>query len=284
MGYEFARHSTDIQKIKEYSSFLSSPFVSSSRYFREERTTPDYLRWQYVSNPAGNVLGYSAYSKGKIVGHFSTLPVRYLVKGVKCEGLLALNLVTHPDHRGKGIFLAMCERTFRDAYEMGYQFIAGVANQNSTHGLVNRLGFELISGLEVRAGYGNIQIDKRAEYGLRPLWEPDTLKWRLSNPSATYFVNDSKFIITGTGRFGINAQIYQMEEGDADIIRKNNSNNRLRLWIGLGKMKKIAHLHMRLPEAVKPVPLNLIFKKLRGDRLSFSKHEILFELIDFDAY
>jgi GNAT superfamily N-acetyltransferase len=284
MDYEIVRHTTEAEKIRDYSSFLSSSFVSSSGFFKEERTTPEYLTWQYRDNPCGQVLGYSAYYRGIIVGHFSTLPVNYLINGEKCKGLLALNLVTHPEHRGKGLFLLMCQRTFEDASDMGYRFIVGVANQNSTHGLVDRLGFNLVSPLDVRAGFGNMLIDKQQDYGLRSFWEPETLKWRLSNPSARYFINRERFVIAPTGKMNIYAQIYQANESESELIAARPLNNPLRVWIGLGRLQYDKSILLKVPESLKPVPLNFIFKNLSSGIVKFDRHDVLIELIDFDAY
>lgn len=284
MDYEYIRHSTDSDRINEYTSFLSGPFVSSSKYYRAEKTTARYLSWQYAENPAGKVLGYSAYYRGQIAGHFSTLPVSYLINGEKSRGLLALNLVTHPDHRGKGLFLAMCNRTFEDAFNEGYRFVVGVANQNSTHGLVKRLGFDLVSPLDVRIGFGNLHIDKESGYSLRSSWDSRSIQWRLSNPSASYMLNSGKFIVAKTGKLNINAQIYEAEEPDESFKVLKTSVNPLRVWIGLGRFKGSDLSHLPVPGQMKPVPLNFIFKDLRGSSLKFDKKDVLLELIDFDAY
>lgn len=283
MNYEFVRHSFEIETIREYSAFLSSPFVVTSDFFKEERTTPEYLSWQYATNPSGQALGYSAIYDGKIVGHFSTLPIEHYIYGRRTKGLLALNLVTHPEHRGKGLFLEMCRRTFDDAVSSDYQYIIGVANQNSTHGLVDRLGFELVSSLDVIAGYGNLMLDKQSDYAFRSLWDHEKLIWRLSNPSARYYLNNDS-IICPTGKFGIYAQMFQGIDRGSIFNETDRDKSKLRVWIGLAKYRHNFSTHIKIPQIFKPVPLNFIFKNLQGNNWKLLKQDVLLELFDFDAF
>ena len=68
-------------------------------------------------------------------------------------------------------------------------FIIGVANQNSTHGFIKKLGFYLISPLDVKIGFGKLNLKIKQSYKAKPFWSLKTLKWRLSNPYVSYFKN-----------------------------------------------------------------------------------------------
>jgi len=41
---------------------------------------------------------------------------------------------------------------------------------------------------------------------------------------------------------------------------------------------------MYLPPILKPVPLNFIYRDLKDENKGFKVEDVLFELIDFDAY
>ncbi|MDX9930686.1 MAG: GNAT family N-acetyltransferase [Bacteroidales bacterium] len=284
MDYEFVRHTDTPENILRYSTFLSAPFVTSSNYVDRARASTQYLRWQYFCNPVGSVIGYSALYKGEIVAHFSNIPVRYCINGTICKSLLALNLVTHPEHRGRGLFIEMAERSFGDAFSEGFEYIGGVANQNSTHGLVNRLGFDLVAPLEIRAGYGDVPIDRKADYHFRTLWDEESLHWRLANPSARYFLSKGEYVVAATGKYGVMAQVRHLDGGEAFFTGLPSISNRLRVWMGLARRTKKLTTHIRLPRHLRPVPLNFILKSLRGERVIPDPRDVLFELIDFDAY
>jgi len=280
MEYSIVRSGNTKEHLNKYSTFLSSPFLKLN-YLDIQRCTVQYLQWQYLENPVGQFIGYDAYYKGQIVSHFATLPVIYSINGKPTKGLLALNLVTHPEHRGKGLFLKIATKTFEDAYSSGYKFVVGVANQNSSHGLINRLGFKLIAPLDVKIGMGKINTYKTNHCKLYPIWTPESLNWRLSNPSARYFQNSKNYIVTPTGKPFI---FSQMHFNTSHLPSLKNKNTLFKLWIGLAENKKEKGLFITLPKKLKPVPLNFIFKDLTDKNLTFKKEDVFFELIDFDAY
>lgn len=284
MSYEFIRHTPDSSWIERYSGFLSAPYVASGKYVNIGRATPEYLKWQYVDNPEGAALGYSALFRSEIVGHFSALPLTARVLGRELKGLLALNLVTHPEHRGKGLFIKMAGKTFEDAASLGYKFVIGVANRNSTHGLVNRLGFSLLSQLKAKVGLGNIDLNSSDDYEFKTVWRADTLKWRISNPSATYYLNRGNHIIRYTGKYGIYAQIKHVDESEKQYVTLPETRKTARLWIGLARETGRGRPYIGIPRIIRPAPLNLIFLTLSGEVEKPDSNSLFFELIDFDIY
>ena len=283
MEYQIIKSDTSPESIKTYSEFLSASYSLSSSYTAITKSSSEYLLWQYKMNPAGEFLGYTAYYENKAVGHFSCLPVLYSLNGRNSKGLLALNLVTHPDHRGKGLFIKMASKTFEDAVKLGYEFVIGVSNQNSTHGLINKLGFYLISPLQVKLGIGKLAIDQSTPYSLKSIWTEDFLNWRLANPSAKYFL-EGTHIISPAGKPGIYAIMKTLasHSGKNPVLKKKT--RPLKVWIGLANSARSLGVFVNMPKVFRPVPLNLIFKDLTGNIPKFNKEEVYFELFDFDAY
>jgi hypothetical protein len=284
MDYQINRLGSSDENFQEYADFLSSSFSISGNYSSIQKVTPAYLKWQYSENPAGKFIAYGAFYQGKMVSHFATLPVLFLINGILSKCLLALNLVTHPEHRGKGLFIKIAAKTLEDAFTLGYEYVLGVANQNSTHGLVKKLGFKLISPLDVKIGLGEIFLDEEKDYYIKSEASDDMLKWRLSNPSARYFKGRNNCILAPTGKFGIYAQLKNQAPGTSFINGLRLKNNPLKIWIGLGKIASQNGIFIDLPDKLRPVPLNLIYLNLKGPNGDFSKNDIFFELIDFDAY
>ncbi len=274
MDYKFIKTDTSKEKITAYSELLSSVFYNTNKF------TKEFLKWQYLDNPNGKVVGFDAYSGDTLAGHYVTIPVSYFIDGKKRNGLLSLNTATHADHRGKGLFTQLANKTYDEAKQMGYEFVIGVANQNSTHGFLKKLGFYLIAPLTVKTGIGNIKFDKDLDYLARPNWEENSLKWRLNNPEANYSIN-KKTVISPTDKSSIYAQLISSNDSLPSLPTKSPI---IKLWIGLAKDLSCKGLFFNLPKRLKPSPLNLIFKDLTGKLPKIKKEDVLFELIDFDGY
>ena len=122
----------DIQSYADlFKAVFNEPEVLSIRF----------LDWLYARNPVGPAFGLNAWSDGELAAHYAAIPVVYLINGKKTKGLLALNTATHPKHQGKGIFTKIGNAANELAASRGYEFVSGVANQNSTDGYLRKLGF-----------------------------------------------------------------------------------------------------------------------------------------------
>lgn len=274
MEYKFIKTDTTKEKIKIYSELLSTVFFNTNKF------SVDFLTWQYVNNPNGKVVGFDAYSGNTLAGHYVAIPVSYYINGKIRKGLLSLNTATHADHRGKGLFTQLANRTYDEAKQQGYEFVIGVANQNSTHGFLKKLGFYLIAPLTVKTGIGSINFDKNLDYPAKPNWNKEALQWRISNPEANYLIHKNTIIST-TDKGGIYAQLFSNNDNSLSLTSKKPY---FKLWIGLAKDLNCKGLFFNLPKRLKPSPLNLIFKDLTGGLPKINKEDILFELIDFDGY
>jgi GNAT superfamily N-acetyltransferase len=274
MEYLLKQTKTDDNSLKAYAKLLSSVFTYTNKF------TYEYLKWQYKLNPNGEVLGYDAFYNNELVAHYVTIPVIYLINGVETKGLLSLNTATHPNHQGKGMFTRLAAKTYETAKENGYSFVIGVANQNSTHGFLNKLGFALITSLDVKTGTGSISYSTK-NYQFKPLWNEKSLSWRLNNPSTKYFKNKN-CVLAKASKLNIYAQLTTREITLIPTITTKKPP--FTLWIGLAKNIKNKGLFISLPQKLKPAPLNLIFKSLNNDISVLKKEDILFELIDFDVY
>jgi GNAT superfamily N-acetyltransferase len=276
-NYEFIQTGISESKIKEYSLLLSSVFDKSPKY------TAEFLKWQYALNPNGCVVGFDAYANGVLAAHYVTIPVIYMIDGVETKGLLSLNTATHQQHQGKGLFTQLATRTYELAKTLGYKFVIGVANQNSTHGFLKKLGFYLISPLDVKLGMGNIKANNTADYIIKPLWDAKSIEWRIQCPGTTYFYNNTT-IYSETDKPFIFSKIMEASKTISINQLKKKTWIPFKLWIGITKEIKQKGFFFYLPDKLKPSPLNLIFRDLSGTLPVFKKEDICFELIDFDAY
>jgi predicted N-acetyltransferase YhbS len=272
------------QRIAECAQLLRLVFPQANQF------TKEYLEWQYNLNPVGKVVGFNAWNEGQLVAHYVALPIVSLIQGKKTKGLLSVNSATHPEHRGKKLFTNLADATCQRGKELGYEFVIGVANASSTPGFIRKLGFILLSPLEVKLGLGKIkQATSHETYTYERMWSKEFLDWRLKNPSQKYSIkiDDDKFVVeAATGRYGIKAIIGVFDRDLLPEIKtsKINTLNPLKLWMGADRSTDWRNsFYFDVPKKFRSSPLNLVFKDLRCG-IELNSTNIKFQSIDFDAY
>jgi GNAT superfamily N-acetyltransferase len=270
MDYNIAKVNVDEKSLIEITSLLNLCFPKSV-----DIETLEYLTWEYSENPDGKVVGFNAYSEETLVAHYATIPISMLIEGKRRRGLLSLNTATHPDHRGKGLFVKLAQKTYDYAKDNGYDFVIGVANANSTHGFIKYLGFDLICPLTFKVGFG-LNINNKREFTYRRYWDSDLLGWRMKCPSYKYYRGGNS--IVSPILYGAK----KIVKLDTDYQLKHLWFRPLNLYVGLGAALSKG-LYFKLPKFIKHSPFNLIFKDLTGGLPKLTPENIWFELIDFDV-
>ena len=280
--------------IEQISKLLNPIFVKNTK------KTPDFLKWQYELNPIGKAVGYNAVYDGEIVAHYATQPLIAKINNKMTKGLLSLNTATHPNHRKKKLFTKLAGLTYKRAVESGHQFVIGVANQHSTHGFINKLGFQYVGPLVVKIGIGGVfnQIHNDTVINYEKFWNSDLLEWRLRNPNVSYQVCEGKdhfHIVAPTKKYGIHSIVATFPNNKfKDVLKKYKVNkyktelriNLIRIWIGLdGTIDWKSCFFYRFPKRFQPAPLNLIYKNLSDSTITnLDLKTTKFRAIDFDVY
>lgn len=287
MSYRFQQANSDSKSLILYVDLFRQA------YDRSRHLNLDYLKWLYKDNPAGEVVGFDAFFSGSIAAHYVCIPVFFYFNGIETKGLLSLNTATHPQHQKKGLFVKLAKQTYQYARDNGFQFVVGVANAQSTHGFVDRLGFQLVRPLDAKIGIGfpgQTEIPA-GFYQMQRVWNKQFLTWRMSNPSKTYRVDalpdDRLLIRADTGIAGIKAILYDSKSYDVDhqLAPVRPIINPVQLWIGIDPARKWgASCYFNLPQKLRLSPLNLIFKDLTGTKQMLHPEKIRFTGLDFDAY
>ncbi|MDW7761288.1 MAG: GNAT family N-acetyltransferase [Acidobacteriota bacterium] len=259
--------------------------------FQDNVKSPEFIRWQYNLNPAGPAVGYNAYRGDVLAAHYVTQPMTALFQGKKVKGLLSLNTATHPDHRGKKLFTILAEMTYDHARTQGYEFVIGVANADSTHGFLRKLGFTLVKPLDVKIGMGTFAVPEEDPYEYRRDWDRDLLEWRLANPKVPYETKrwgDHFAVLAPTGKMGVKAVIGYFPMSlypEKPLPRPKRSANPVKIWLGSDpRLTWKKNLYFNFPKKLKPSPLNLIFKDLTDGNRTVDAETLRFMAIDFDAY
>jgi hypothetical protein len=280
--YEFYPVTADEKDLRLISRLLQLVFPKSTVF------TEAYLNWEYVKNPLGKIVGFNAFEQDQLAAHYVAQPLSARVNGTEQRGLLSLNTATHPQHQGKKLFTTLADKTYTLAAELGFKFVIGVANANSTPGFINKLGFQLVGPLEARVGFGKTKKNESEwNYAYERRWDTELLRWRLANPQHSYTVSAGQ-ILAPTGTWGIQAVMGEFDEKITAPFRTSSKKinlNPLKVWIGIdGRIRWNKSWYAPIPQKLKPSPLNLIFKDLTGKGITLDVSNVKFQTIDFDAY
>ncbi|MDB5425036.1 MAG: hypothetical protein JWQ29_2452, partial [Phenylobacterium sp.] len=151
-----------------------------------DKFSPAFLQWQYYDNPAGPPLGCNIDDGERLVGHLMGIPLKVRLQGEPATVTLIMNVATHPDYRGRGLFLELVRRVVAMSAERGHAAVVGVANQQTIRAYETRLGFQNVAGLDAHVELlpQEIDFDRALETAaFARAWDDATLAWRLKNPA-----------------------------------------------------------------------------------------------------
>jgi len=274
----------DEKSIEQYSKQLKIWFPKTPLNSRRFEVTS--LVWQYIKNPEGCAIGYDAFDGGQLVAHYVCIPTTIMGPSGSLKALLSLNTATSPQYYGKGLFTKLALETFSIAKQMGYSCVYGVGNKNSTPGLVRKLKFDLVAPLEVLIGLGHLHPQNSDSYHqFHRIWNKDSLNWRCSNPANQIRAlqnNNTSFYYADTEYPFISAYDVRLEHNFSNQLVDTNK-YKLKLILGLYP-EKLPYTFFRIPNFLKPSPLNFIFKSLDPSVKTPDRKSTHFTFLDFDAY
>lgn len=105
---------------------------------------PGYLEWQYDKNPAGQAYELITKTGDRITGHCAAIPMRHKIGPDIRTGSLGVNVMTHPDYRGRGIYVILQKEVDRLCGRNNIQFNFGFSNEYSHRNCLRRLGYQEI--------------------------------------------------------------------------------------------------------------------------------------------
>lgn len=239
-----------------------------------------FKQW-YLNNPMGKVISFNAFYGEELVAHYACIPYKMEVDGRVVLGLLDMATVTHPDHRGKGLFKKLALTTYDYAKEQSFEFVLGVANANSFPGYMKYFPFTFVGQLDIKVGYGvNIKCNGNKTY--RVHWDKDSFNWRLKCFDNQYYHKKDSLL----GRYNSMLQTY-MGSFTKEFLNSTNAPQRtgiLKPLIYVGMGARIKSMYMTIPKFIKHSPFNLIFLDLTDGKLPpITKDNIFFQLFDFDV-
>jgi GNAT superfamily N-acetyltransferase len=113
-----------------------------SKCFGEE-VQMDFLEKKYNTKDFGACdIGYIAYdTSGNPAAYYGAFPCRAVIRGKTYLCAQSGDTMTHPDHRGKGLFVSLALAAYKLARESGIKFVFGFPNENSYPGFIKKLGW-----------------------------------------------------------------------------------------------------------------------------------------------
>ncbi|MDZ4785590.1 MAG: GNAT family N-acetyltransferase [bacterium] len=282
-GYTLKALSFSDKEMSDILTLLCSTFKESETFSAE------YLKWLYLENPVGKAVGFNAFGpSGQLAAHYVTVPVHCQFDNKIVKGLLSLNTATHPEHQGKGLFVALAEETYTFGASLGYEFVYGVANQNSTHGFIKKLKFALVGALEARILILPPTCIEAAPRIARH-YSQSELDWRLKNPAHSYELLSTKrgdFIIKKNRFKGTTALLKKINENfSVQALEKATGIRSPYLFIGASSGFQLSSgISWAIPHKFRPSPLNYIFRSINGKDVALKYSDVHFEALDFDAF
>lgn len=250
-------------------------------------TNKTFQYW-YLDNPNGKVVSFNAIYGDNIAAHYALIPLKLRINDRIVLGLLSMATVTHPNHRGKGLFKTLAKATYDYAAQQGFEFVIGVANANSYPGFIKYFDFQDVGQLEVLLGVSN-KIEPIGNKIFKVFWDDNSLEWRASRYG--YLKDASTLYGTkGVWKFKkaplIKTFLGKINEKQLEGLPINHVNKLIRpinLYVGLGSnARKLGYVD--IPKFVKHSPFHLIFMDLtRGKLPKMTKDNVFFQLMDFDV-
>jgi GNAT superfamily N-acetyltransferase len=283
LEYQFERldfsQTEDMQKLLD----LQNAVYAGKHIF----TSSSFQHW-YLDNPNGRVVSFNALYGNIIASHYALVPVKMEIEGRVVLGLLSMATVTHPDHRGRGLFKKLAKMSYDYAAQNGFEFVVGVANANSYPGFIKYFDFQDIAMLEVLFGCRK-GIKESSDKNFRVYWDKESIRWRLGDRK--YYKDDSSAYGTyPIWKFKKSPFVYTyMGSVSPELLDALNNPKAcsvcrpFKLYVGLGSNARELG-YKEVPKFIKHSPFHLIFMDLTGGKLpKMTKDNVFFQLMDFDV-
>jgi hypothetical protein len=107
----------------------------------EDLASPDFLAWMYDRNPNGRAIEFVTKSGALVTGHCAAVPMRCKLGEDVRPASIAVNGMTHPDFRGRGIFSRLYGEVTAGSAGDGMALTFGFPNSNSLNACLRHLNF-----------------------------------------------------------------------------------------------------------------------------------------------
>lgn len=113
----------------------------------EDLSSAGYLSWMYDRNPNGQAIEFVTKTGDLVTGHCAAVPVRSKIGAGIRAASVAVNGMTHPDFRGRGIFSRLYGEITAGSARSGMVLTFGFPNSNSLGACLRHLNYREIGEL-----------------------------------------------------------------------------------------------------------------------------------------
>lgn len=96
------------------------------------RWTDEFWDWRFNSKLFGESIRCVMIEDNKVIGNYVGHPLPFKFNDKYDKILFAMNAISDPDHRGKGIFEKLARALYQKAAQMNYKLALGFSNKNAS--------------------------------------------------------------------------------------------------------------------------------------------------------
>lgn len=146
----------------------------------------EYWAWRYRDNPFGEGIIRLLFDGQELIGHYAVIPMQVEFDNRTVKAAFSMTTMTHPEYRGKGIFVSLAEETYRACGDSGIELVFGFPNVNSYYGFTEKLGwhgFGNMAGWEIHIGEVKYVAEKGIIVGKEAYFADEFDKfWQTAKP------------------------------------------------------------------------------------------------------
>ncbi len=281
-----------------------------------------YLTWLYDENPLGEgIWGDVDADDGTRLAHYALIPQTYRNVAGPAPFVFSLNAVSRSGSQRRGFFGEIGGKIWGRAGDQGVEMVIGVTNAKST-GAVKKNGWRVVGPIPVKllvptgrsrtpvvhhratpAFLGSpaftavaSDLDQSPAWNWTNCWSAEYLAWRLGAPTAEYVLHVGPEIVaisTRTEMFGIPVAVVLKllpragrfgPLASQDLVNAICGHHRAPCAVYAGHNRHVPVRGIRLPERLKPVPLNLVVLGVGRTVSQVTFALDTYEFLDMDAY
>ena len=247
-----------------------------------------YLNWLYSKNPKGSFVGIDVFDDDILVGQIGGIPINFKFFNNPIKTIVSMNICIRKEYRRGRIFYNLAKRFEQHLIDNNFELIIGIANQVATPAWIRSIKLKYLCQLKTFIGFydfSKLNILKE-DYNLLVEWNEELIKWRCLNPyNKTKIVNfiNNQLILAETKLPFVKVYSPYLNNIKIENVIEQNKNFHLKVFVGLSNEINNNFLFRKIPDLLKPSPLNFLYKFLNKE-YNLNQSEVFISFLDFDAF
>lgn len=138
-----------MHNLRKYKSGDEEQILDLFEVVFKKKLSTDFWNWRFRDNVLNETTIRVVEENEKIIAHYATSPINFLVDNSTVKAALSMTTMTHPEHNGKGYFKRLAGELFTDLQTDDYAFVYGFPNLNSHFGFINSLAWQDVERIPV---------------------------------------------------------------------------------------------------------------------------------------